>query len=167
MLHARFGGQTPPIAMGFIAPTFEPFLRLEARIARFVSRFDTTKERFEGQINPFQRDLGRLRMPGSTRLVGVPQRRQIPALLGIGHRMSLAFPGSPALLQGRVVQQAMGFTLLLQGVFLGWSRIQAIGGFAVYSIHSRKSTTVSVYRAPRGMRALASPGVRQGNRFAV
>src|SRR5712692_9657173 len=112
-----------------IPPASEPLARLEAWIACCLALPDTAKERLKCSCHPFERLLRGLGGQGCLFLL--PEHRQVTTLLRKAQRDALAPPGGTALLQGSVIQTAVGFALGLQRGCLCWRRIQAIGDAAI------------------------------------
>ena len=69
MPHRLPSVQPPAIAVGFVSPALEALERLETGIAWGLPRFDATEERLEGQIQPLERQLGRLGIEPAYRVI--------------------------------------------------------------------------------------------------
>jgi len=140
MVHALTRQQTPAIAMRGITPALKPLARLEARIAWRLACSQAPKERLKRSCHAFERVLSCLR--GQWRLFLLPEHSQVTTLLSKGERGALPLPGGTTLLQGGIVQTAVGFPLGLQGRFLCGRRVQTIGGPAIDSFHNLKYNLV-------------------------
>src|SRR5262249_60192558 len=118
--------ERPALTMGGIGPPLKPVARLKPGIARLGPRLHASKERLESPIDSLERVLGGLRWQWC--VFCLAQLGQVAALLRIPQTDTLARPGRSPLLQGCVVQQPMRFPVGLQGGFLSWREIEAIGG---------------------------------------
>lgn len=140
MPHILAGQQAPAIPMGGIRPTLEPLARFEAGIAGLLPSLHPPEEGFERQVHALERVLRSL--CGQWRVLRVPERGQITTLFSIPQADPLARPRRLPLLQGRVIQQAMGFPLGLQGRVLGRRGIQAVCGATIDRVHTIYSNGV-------------------------
>src|SRR5450631_2436738 len=82
MIFAIARCETEPISVCLISPTGESIERFEARKTRSLAGLRPAKERLICEVKPFERDLRRLRIEPSIRLVGGTQFREIGALIG-------------------------------------------------------------------------------------
>src|SRR5450631_4891968 len=69
MIFAIARCETEPISVCLVSPTGESIERFEARKARSLAGLGPAKERLIGKVKPFERDLRRLRIEPSIRLV--------------------------------------------------------------------------------------------------
>jgi hypothetical protein len=119
-----------------VSPTRESIERFEARKARSLAGLRPAKECLICKVKPFERDLRRLRIETSIRLVGGSQFREIGALIGKPNARPRPLPRRNPLFECGVIQSLMHPEHVRRRRLLRGRRIHAIYGLADHRIHA-------------------------------